>query len=179
MKYCTIILKHIYFVNMILHEILTAAFMVTLAHYNDIQHLGRVKKSSKSIYISSRVANPVGAAKLYCKRTVEYISFIESARDILTSVMKRYMRRFLIFGIGLLLAIFSAALTYSIAIQSAEVGNNIGAALFLQATPPPQEKDQSEVGSTDEIVALGGIIVLIVVVPILLRRKYWMRQPPQ
>jgi len=158
---------------MILHGI------STLAHYNGIQHAGRVKKIIKVNLISSRIANPVGAAKLYCKRTAEYISFTESARDILTSVMKKYMRRFLILGMGLLLAIFSAALTYSIAVQLAGLANNSGAALFFQATVTPQPEDQSEIGSTDGIVALGGVIALIVVIPILLRRKFWMRQPSQ
>lgn len=110
----------------------------------------------------------------------EYISFVELARDILPSVMKKYTRRLLIIGMGLLLAIFSAALTFSIAIQSENLkNNNTGAALFLQATATPQPEGESEIGSTDGIVVVGGVIVMIVVVPILLRRKSWVRQPLQ
>jgi len=93
--------------------------------------------------------------------------------------MKKYTRRFLIFGMGLLLAIFSAALTYSIAIQSVGQGNHTGAAHFFQTTATPQPEGKSEIGSTDGIVILGGVIVLIVVVPIFLRRKFWMRPSSQ
>lgn len=80
-------------------------------------------------------------------------------------------------GMGLLLAIFSAALTYSIAVQFPVTSNDAGAALFLQttATITPQPEDQSEIGSTDGIVIVGGVIVMIVVLPIFLRRREWMR----
>ena len=82
-------------------------------------------------------------------------------------------------GSGLLIAIFSAALTHSVAVQSSRLGGNTGVVLFFQTTATPQPEDESEIGSTDGIVAMGGIIVLIVVVPIFLRRKYWMRQTGQ
>lgn len=95
--------------------------------------------------------------------------------------MKKYLRRASMVGIGLALAIFSAALTYSVAVQSPAAVSNAGAALFLQttvtATPPPE--GESEVGSTDGIIVMGGVIVLIVIIPIFLRRKEWMRNPSQ
>lgn len=95
--------------------------------------------------------------------------------------MKKYLRRASMVGIGLALAIFSAALTYSVAVQSPAAVNNAGAALFLQTTvtaTPPLE-GESEVGSTDGIIVMGGVIVLIVIIPIFLRRKEWMRNPSQ
>jgi len=51
------------------------------------------------------------------------------------------------------------------------------AVLFLQATPTPLvEEDQSEVGSTDGIVAMGGVIAVIILLPLLLQRKAWMQK---
>jgi hypothetical protein len=93
--------------------------------------------------------------------------------------MKKYTRRLIMVGMGLLLAICSAAGTYSMAVQSPITGNNASASLFLQTTSTPQPDDPSEIGSTDGIVAMGGVIALIVVIPIVLRRKYWMRQSTQ
>jgi len=48
-------------------------------------------------------------------------------------------------------------------------------AFFLQATPTPQPKDLSKIGSTDGIAAMGILIALIIIIPILLRRKSWMQ----
>ena len=93
----------------------------------------------------------------------------------LPSDMKKKLRRLIIIGLGSLLALSSAALTYSVAIQSPEPGSNTGAALFLQTTGTPQPQGESEIGSTDGIVVMGGLIALIVVIPIFLRRKDWNR----
>src|SRR5262245_61842521 len=93
--------------------------------------------------------------------------------------MKKYSRRIVIFVVGIMLALATAALTHSIAVQSSHPAIDNSAAFFLQttATPPPEdEKDRSEIGSTDEIVFMGILIVLIVSIPIATRRKYWMRQ---
>ncbi len=87
--------------------------------------------------------------------------------------MRKFLRPLLTIGIGLLLALSSAALmTYpaSPAIQ----GNFAAAAFFLQPTKTPKPKDLSVIGSTDGIVILGFVIALIIIVPILLRRKSWM-----
>ena len=82
------------------------------------------------------------------------------------------MRPILALGLGLVLAFSSAALSSSK--PPVLQGDPGAAAFFLQTTPTPQPKDQSKVGSTDGIVAMGFFIVLIVIVPILLRRKSWM-----
>lgn len=74
--------------------------------------------------------------------------------------------------IGLVLALLSAALTYSAPPATDE--NFGGAAFFLQSTSTPQPKDMSEIGSTDGIVIMGILIALIILVPILLQRKSWM-----
>lgn len=81
------------------------------------------------------------------------------------------MRPIITVGLGLVLALLSAALTYS-APPSTQT-NLAASAIFLQptATPPPQ--DLSEIGSTDGIIAMGFVIALIIVIPILLRRKSW------
>ena len=80
---------------------------------------------------------------------------------------------------ALMLALVVAAFSQSLAIQASKVNANTGAVLFLQATATPKPQDQSEIGSTDGIVAMGGLILLIVILPVLLRRKYWARQTPQ
>ena len=85
--------------------------------------------------------------------------------------MKRLTRLLITLGLSLVLALFSAALTYSTTSQ-AQVNLSAGT-LFLQATPTPQEEDLSEIGSTDEITAMTGVIVIIIIIPILLRRKSW------
>jgi hypothetical protein len=88
--------------------------------------------------------------------------------------MKKFIRLFILFGIGALLLLSCAKLAYSI--QPTSFMNKTGAALFFQTTPTPKvEEDKSVVGSTDGIVIMGGIITLIVIIPILARRKAWMR----
>ena len=87
--------------------------------------------------------------------------------------MKRYTRPLIIISISLLIALFSAGITYMDNIAGA--GSSTTAALFLQTTPtPPIEEDRSVVGSTDGIVVMGGVITLIVLIPILAKRKSWM-----
>ena len=90
--------------------------------------------------------------------------------------MKRLVRPILTIGLGLVLALSSAALTYSAppTMQSNFVASG---AFLLQttATPPPQ--DLSEIGSTDGIIAMGFVIALIIIIPILLQRKSWMETP--
>ena len=81
------------------------------------------------------------------------------------------MRPIITLGLGLVLALSSAALSSS---KPPAMQENLGAAaLFLQTTPTPQPKDQSKVGSTDGIVAMGFLIALIIIIPILLRGKPW------
>ncbi len=82
------------------------------------------------------------------------------------------MRSILTIGIGLTLALFSAALTYSA--PPAMQGSLAAAAFFLQPTKTPRPKDLSVVGSTDWITVMGFVIALIIIIPILLRRKSWM-----
>lgn len=45
------------------------------------------------------------------------------------------------------------------------------AAITLQTTPTPQVEDNSVIGSTDGILAMGIVIVLIVTLPLLFRKK--------
>lgn len=78
----------------------------------------------------------------------------------------------------MIFAILGAALTHSIAVQSSQPAIDAGAAFFLQTTAtaqPEDQKDRSEIGSTDGIVVMGVVIVLIVVVPILVHRRHWIR----
>ncbi len=83
---------------------------------------------------------------------------------------KNLLRPVVILSISLLIALFSAAVTYTVKLSGS--GYPAAAAYFLQVTPSPQvEEDRSEVGSTDGIVVMGGIIALIVLVPILAKRK--------
>jgi hypothetical protein len=82
------------------------------------------------------------------------------------------VRPLLIICVGLMLALFSAALTYSAPPAMDESFG--GAAFFLQSTSTPQPKDISEIGSTDGIVIMAFLIALIVIIPILWRRKAWM-----
>jgi hypothetical protein len=86
--------------------------------------------------------------------------------------MRRTLRPLITIGLGCILALFSAALTYSA--LPATQGEFTVAFLNVQgtATPPPQ--DLSEIGSTDGIVFMGILIAFIIIVPILLRRKFWM-----
>lgn len=85
--------------------------------------------------------------------------------------MKRLTPHLITITLGLLLALFSAALTYS-APSHAQMSFTSGT-FFVQVTPTPQAEDRSEIGSTDEIVIMSGVIALIIVVPILLMRKSW------
>jgi hypothetical protein len=85
--------------------------------------------------------------------------------------MNKLMRPIITIGLGLVLALSSAALSSSrppAAYQNAGV-----AAFFFQTTPTPQPKDLSKIGSTDAIAVMGIIIALIIIIPILLRRKSW------
>jgi hypothetical protein len=87
--------------------------------------------------------------------------------------MIKLMRPVITIGLGLVLALSSAALSTS---RSPTIPGNPGApAFFFQTTPTPQSKDLSKVGSTDGIVAMGFFIALIIIIPILLRRKSWMQ----
>lgn len=85
--------------------------------------------------------------------------------------MKKLTRPALTLGLSLLLALFSAAMSYSA--QASPLPRFSGAALFFQTTPTPQVQDQSEIGSTDQIVIMGGVIVFIIFMPIILSRKSW------
>ena len=87
-------------------------------------------------------------------------------------LMKKIIRPAIILGISLMIALTSAAITYTEKISS--LGYSTTASIFLQTTPTPQaEEDRSEVGSTDTIAVMGGVITLIVLIPILLQRKSW------
>ncbi len=88
--------------------------------------------------------------------------------------MKRFVRPIITLGLGLVIALFSAAITYSA--PPTTQGDLSAATFFLQPQPTstPQAKDHSVIGSTDAIVVVGFLIAIIIVVPILLRRKSWM-----
>jgi hypothetical protein len=82
------------------------------------------------------------------------------------------MRPIITVGLGLVLALFSAALTYS---APPDVqGDMASAEFFLQPTATPEPEELSEIGSTDGIIVMGVIIALIIIVPILVRKKSWM-----
>jgi hypothetical protein len=76
-------------------------------------------------------------------------------------------------AIGILLALLSAALTYS-APPAMDGTMDVPAFFVMQPTSTPQPNDLSEIGSTDGIVVMGFVIALIVIVPIVLRRKSWL-----
>jgi hypothetical protein len=78
-------------------------------------------------------------------------------------------------GLGSLLALLSAALTYSTP-PALEGAFGAPALLILQPTSTPKPKDLSEIGSTDGIVLMGFMIALIIIIPILLRRRSWMER---
>lgn len=81
------------------------------------------------------------------------------------------MRSTIAITLSLMLAAFSAALTYSAPLP---IQGNFSSGEFLQqTTPTPQQEGESEIGSTNEIVVMGGVIVLIIITPIILRRKSW------
>ncbi len=83
------------------------------------------------------------------------------------------MRPIITVGLGSLLALFSAAISYSTP-PAMEGAFGAAAFLVLQPTSTPKPKDLSEIGSTDGIVFMGILIALIIIIPILLRRKSWM-----
>ena len=85
--------------------------------------------------------------------------------------MKKLTRPALTIGLSLVLALFSAALTYSA--PASTQSSFSGASFFLQATPTPPAQDRSEIGSTDGIVIMGAVIAFIVFAPILISRKSW------
>lgn len=85
--------------------------------------------------------------------------------------MKKLTRPAITIGLSLLLAIFSAALTYSA--PSSTQANLSATGFLVQVTPTPQVEDKSEIGSTDEIVIMGGVIAFIIITPIFLSRKAW------
>jgi hypothetical protein len=87
--------------------------------------------------------------------------------------MTKFMRPIIAIGLGLVLALSSAALSPST--PPATLGTPGAATFFLQTTPTPQPKDLSKVGSTDGIAAMGFLIAMIIIIPILLRRKSWMQ----
>lgn len=90
------------------------------------------------------------------------------------NLMKRLIRPAIILGVSLLIALSSAAITYTAQISG--LGNSTAASIFLQTTPTPQvEEDRSEIGDTNMIVVMGGVITLIVLIPVLMQRKIWMR----
>ena len=92
-------------------------------------------------------------------------------RKVLQAARASLVRPILTVGLGLVLALFSAALTYS---APPVIQENLGtAALFTQPTATPQPQDLSEIGSTDGIIVMGLVIALIVIIPILWRRKSW------
>jgi len=88
--------------------------------------------------------------------------------------MNKLIRPAIILGVSLLIALASAAITYTAKISGS--GYSTTASILLQTTPTPKvEEDRSEVGSTDLIVVMGGVITLIVLIPVLVQRKAWMR----
>lgn len=91
----------------------------------------------------------------------------------LVRLMRTTLRPLLTIGLGLLLAMLGAALTYSSppAMQGTFGGTG---SLFFQVTATPVQEDLSRIGSTDGIVVMGFFIVLIIVIPIFLRRKSWL-----
>lgn len=88
--------------------------------------------------------------------------------------MKRLTRPAAIITIGLLIALFSAAITYPAKISGSSYSTT--AAYFFQPTTSQQaEEDRSVVGSTDGIAVMGVVIVLIILIPVLVHRRSWMQ----
>ncbi len=85
--------------------------------------------------------------------------------------MRKSLRPIITLGFGFLLALLSAALTYSA--PPAMQGDPAAAAFFLQPTKTPRPEDLSVIGSTDGIIVMGFVIALIIIIPILLRRRSW------
>lgn len=85
--------------------------------------------------------------------------------------MKRITPPLITILLSVVLASFSAAMTYSTPSQAQRVLTD--SAYSLQTTPTPPDEDRSEVGSTDEIMLMSAVIAFIVIIPIVLRRKAW------
>jgi hypothetical protein len=92
-------------------------------------------------------------------------------RDILAISMKRLTPSLITIVLSLVLALFTAALTYS-APSEARTNGTTGD-FFMQTTPTPQTEDRSVIGSTDQIIIMGGVISAIIIIPILASRKSW------
>jgi hypothetical protein len=85
--------------------------------------------------------------------------------------MKRFIPPLITIGLSLLLAVFSAALTYS---NPSDAMTNLPAGTYLtHATPISRPAGKSVMGSTDQMVVMGGVISAIIVVPIILKRNAW------
>ena len=85
--------------------------------------------------------------------------------------MKRLMPSLITLALSLVLALFTAALTYS---APSEARTNLAGGDFsLQAAPPGQSGDRSVIGSTDQIVVMGAVISAIIIIPILTSRRSW------
>jgi hypothetical protein len=87
-------------------------------------------------------------------------------------VMNKLVHPAIVTALIIFLALSCTVIAFS---TKPPVLNNSTEVVFLfQTTPTPLiEEDQSEVGSTDEIILLGGAIVIIVLIPIILQRKAW------
>jgi len=90
--------------------------------------------------------------------------------------MKKLIRPAIIFALTIFLALSCAMIAFST--KPPIPKGSTGAALLMQITPTPdvQQEDNSEVGSTDEIVVMGGVIAVIVLLPLLFQRKAWMKE---
>jgi hypothetical protein len=91
---------------------------------------------------------------------------------LLMPVMKKLLpilRPAALFGIGLIMAVFSAAVD-SIPASMRMASLSATAQILQTASPTPTTvEDVSRIGSTDGIVLMGIMIVLIVVTPVLFR----------
>ena len=87
--------------------------------------------------------------------------------------MRRFWRPIITIGLGLVLALFSAALTYS-GPPTAQADLPSADSVLQTTTTPQPEEDLTEVGSTDGILVMGFVIALIIIIPILLQRTSWL-----
>ena len=90
--------------------------------------------------------------------------------DILAKSMKRLMPSLITTVLSLVLALFTAALTYSAPSEART--NGTAGDFFTQVTATPPSVDRSVIGSTDQIVLMGGVISVIIILPILAGRKF-------
>jgi len=81
------------------------------------------------------------------------------------------MRPIISLGLGLVLALFSAALTFSA--PPTMQGDPAAAAFLAQPTKTPRPANLSEIGSTDGVMIMIFVIAAIIVIPILLLRESW------